>query len=130
MQGQTNRTIRAERRARASRSEPTDAERRLWQYLRNRQVHGCKFRRQHPYRDFILDFVCLVQKLVIELDGGQHVEHARYDAYRTSVLERDGFRMLRFWNDDVLRSIEDVMDMVYRTIEARRRPPSPPQPSP
>lgn len=130
MQGQTNRIIRTERRARVLRREPTDVERAVWQYLRNRQVHGCKFRRQHPYRDFILDFVCLEPKLVIELDGGQHATSANYDSYRTLKLEGDGFEVLRFWNNEVIENIEGVMDVVYRLIAPRLSPPSPPQPSP
>ena len=76
----------------------TDAERLLWQAFRNKQINGVKFRRQHPFDDFILDFVCLEKKLVIEVDGGQHSDCQVLDRTRTEKLEKAGFHGLRFWN--------------------------------
>ncbi len=82
--------------ARNLRQLATDAEHRLWQRLRNRQVCGAKFRRQHPVPPYIVDFVCLEKKLVIEADGGQHIEQQTYDEKRTAFLQAQGFRVLRF----------------------------------
>ncbi len=98
MRGQTSRFILNHRVQQMLRSHPTDAERRLWQRLRSGQVAGYKFRRQHPYENFVLDFVCLEKKLVVEVDGGQHLDSTK-DVGRDRLLERAGFRVLRFWND-------------------------------
>jgi very-short-patch-repair endonuclease len=104
----------------------TDAERRLWQGLRGRQMDGYKFRRQHPYYDFILDFVCLEQKLVIEVDGGQH-SGSISDKQRDGFLEKGGFRVLRFWNNDVLNQTNNVLEAIYRSLTHSHHPhPSPP----
>ena len=70
----------------------------LWKVLRKQQVRGYKFRRQHPYGNYVLDFVCLEARLVIEVDGGQHQEQEEYDIKRTRWLQQHGFRILRFWN--------------------------------
>lgn len=101
-------------RARELRGDQTDAERALWRRIRGRQVAGAKFRRQQPLGPFITDFCCLEARLVIELDGGQHAEQARADGARTTFLEREGYRVLRFWNNDVMGN----MDSVLQTIEA------------
>jgi very-short-patch-repair endonuclease len=101
MDGQTNRKIIDNKLQRKLRNAPTDAEHRLWQYLRNRQLEGCKFRRQHPFGNYILDLACLERKVVIELDGGQHADNTQYDNARTGCLERCGYRVLRFWNNEV-----------------------------
>lgn len=85
MQGQTNRRILEPKLQCRLRNDMTDAERKLWQHLHGRQLDGCKFRRQHPYHDFVLDFVCLDRKLVIEVDGGQHVG-SQSDAARDRFL--------------------------------------------
>ncbi len=77
MDGQTNRKIIGNKLQWKLRNAPTDAEHRLWQYLRNRQLEGCKFRRQHPFGDYILEFACLHRKVVIELDGGQHADNVQ-----------------------------------------------------
>ena len=74
MRGQTNKRIIKHKLQRNMRNLPTDAEHRLWQYLRNRQLAGCKFRRQHPFGDYILDFACLERGIALELDGGQHAD--------------------------------------------------------
>ncbi|WP_332311006.1 endonuclease domain-containing protein [Stenotrophomonas sp. SY1] len=104
------------RRARRLRNNPTDAEARLWQFLRRRQLAGYRFRRQVPLAGYIVDFVCLERSLVIELDGGQHLEHARYDQQRSQVLEASGYRVLRYWNDAVLKQTSDVLEDVLRVL--------------
>jgi very-short-patch-repair endonuclease len=97
-------------RAKQLRKHMTDAERALWRHLRSRQLSGHKFRRQQPIGQYVVDFVCLEKRLVIELDGGQHAEtdQASYDDERTAWLEQNGYRVLRFWNHEVLRSIETI----------------------
>src|SRR3546814_8849364 len=79
MEGQGNTRIRKEQRQRKLRRNPTDTERELWQSPRGKQLDGAKFRRQHPFGDYILDFACIERKLVVELDGGQHAESTKYD---------------------------------------------------
>ena len=105
----------------------TDAERKLWSVLRNRQVEGLKFRRQHPFGDYILDFVCLEEKIVVEVDGGQHQERTREDNIRTGALENAGFCVLRFWNHEVLLQHDAVVEKI---CQARGDAPSSPRPSP
>jgi very-short-patch-repair endonuclease len=78
---------------------------------------GCKFRRQYPLAGYIVDFVCLPVHLIVELDGGQHLDALKYDAVRTSVLEGRGYRVLRFWNDDVLLRTDDVVAEIFRVLE-------------
>jgi len=127
MEGQTNKQILGPKLQRRLRNEPTDAEHRLWQRLRGRQLEGCKFRRQHPYGDFILDFVCLARRVVVELDGGQHDHQAEYDASRTRVLEASGFVVLRFWNNEIFQELEGVLESIKQCLELRVHP-SPPNP--
>jgi len=90
----------------------TDAERALWKDIRRRQRLGFQFRRQYPIGPFIVDFVCLEKKLVIEVDGGQHNAQKQYDEARTSWLESRGFRVLRFWNNEVMREKEGVIQII------------------
>ena len=130
MKGQTNPSILEPGLQRRLRNAPTDAERLLWQRLRARQMDGCKFRRQHPFGDFILDFACLDRKLVIELDGSQHAERVEADAARTAFLEQAGFRVLRFWNNQVFEEMEGVLEVIWQALRVRGGTPSPPQPSP
>lgn len=106
----------------------SEAERRLWQHLRRRQMGGYKFRHQHPYGHHVLDFVCLEAKLVIEVDGGQHAEQMDYDQRRTLWLEQRGFRVLRFWNHEVLTEIEAVKAIIWQALHLGAQPPSPPSP--
>lgn len=106
------------------RAEQSDAEARVWTRLRNRQL-GMKFRRQHRAEGFILDFACVERMLAVELDGGQHVERADHDAHRTRVLERAGWRVLRFWNDDALSRTDAVMDAIWHALHD-----TPPHPNP
>ncbi|AKI02396.1 hypothetical protein IMCC20628_03713 [Hoeflea sp. IMCC20628] len=93
--------------ARDMRRAPTEAEQRLWGALRNRRLDKLKFRRQVPIGSYIADFVCMEAKLIVELDGSQHAESAR-DVTRDSKLEEYGFRVLRFWNDDVMRDLDST----------------------
>jgi len=104
------------KRARTLRSHLTDAEQALWRHLRMRQLGGCKFRRQRPIGPFIVDFVCLEKKLIVEVDGGQHTEQHRYDTSRDRWLNTQGYDVLRFWNDDVLTRIDDVKEAIYRAL--------------
>ena len=92
----------------------TDAELKVWQILRQRQIGNHKFRRQHPIGRFIVDFVCLSAKLVIEIDGGQHDLVSTPERERTQFLENQGYRILRFWNNEVFDNLEGI----YLVIEA------------
>lgn len=129
MQGQTNKTIYQNNLQRRLRRTMTDAERKLWSVLRGRQLEGLKFRRQHPYEDYILDFVCLEKKIVVEVDGGQHQELVTEDGVRTKMLERAGFRVLRFWNHEVLQELAAVAGQILQAA-SRKEDPSSPLPSP
>lgn len=105
--------------ARSMRKEPTEAENKLWQELRDRRLDKMKFRRQVPIGNYIVDFLCLEAKLIVELDGSQHADSI-YDENRDAILKGLGFRMLRFWNDDVMRDL----DSVCATIIAHARDPA------
>jgi very-short-patch-repair endonuclease len=107
------------KRARQLRRASTDAERHLWRHLRLKNLAGCKFRRQYPVAGYIVDFVCISAKLVVELDGGQHLDAGEYDAKRTRTLEIHGFRVLRFWNDEVLLHTTDVLEVILKHLAAR-----------
>ncbi len=113
--------------ARRLRSNQTDAETRLWYLLRSRRFRAHKFRRQHPLGRFIVDFVCISQQLVIEVDGGQHQDQAAADRARDSLLRANGFQVLRFWNNDVLRHTQAVLEEIAKCLDA---PPLTPGPSP
>ena len=111
--------------ARKLRNNPTDAEKVLWKHLRLRQVEGHKFRRQQPLGPYIVDFVCLDRKLIVEVDGGQHLEQSASDAKRTAWLEGRGFRLLRYWNDQVLKEPEAVTEAIWNAMN----PPAQPSPT-
>jgi very-short-patch-repair endonuclease len=106
-------------RARVLRGQPTDAERRLWFFLRRRYVRGARFRRQVPIGPFIADFACLARRVVIELDGSQHAKDQAFDERRTQYLERQGFRVLRFWDNDVLLRTQSVLHRIWEELEVR-----------
>ena len=95
-----------------------DAEDHLWQALRNRQLNGYKFRFQHSLGPFVVDFACLGAKLIVEVHGGQHSD--QNDAPRTALLEASGFRVLRFWNYDVLTNREGVLALIQAALTQRR----------
>ncbi|HLE24519.1 MAG TPA: endonuclease domain-containing protein [Thermodesulfobacteriota bacterium] len=101
---------------RDSRKNPTEAERKLWQHFRLRQLGGYKFRMQQPLGPYIVDFVCLEKKLILEVDGGQHSEQLSYDTERSTWLEAQGFRVLRFWNNEVLKEIEVVKQVITEAL--------------
>ena len=115
-------------RARLMRSDPAPAEAKLWRCLRDRQMSGYKFRRQRPMSPYIADFCCVALRLVIELDGDSHADTAEYDARRTARLERGGYRVIRFVNDDVNRHLDAVLDEVLRECERLGPAPSPGMP--
>lgn len=89
----------------------TDAERKLWSHIRDRQLLGCKFVRQLPVGPFIADFACREADLIIELDGGQHADNAS-DEQRTQVLAQHGYAVIRFWNGDILTNIDGVLEAI------------------
>jgi very-short-patch-repair endonuclease len=105
--------------ARELRGSHTDAENLLWMLLRDRRFCGLKFRRQHPIGGYILDFYCHEYKLAVELDGGGHAEEEQvtYDNERTKELEGAGIKVLRFWNDDVLRNTEVVLEALHGALD-------------
>ncbi|MFC3650473.1 endonuclease domain-containing protein [Dyella humi] len=113
------------RRARDLRGNMTDAERLLWCHLRNRLFSGRKFRTQHEIDRYIVDFVCAEAKLIVELDGGQHAEQMEQDAERTRRLETLGYRVLRFWNDDVLTNTDAVLEAILEVLARFAPHPSP-----
>jgi len=108
------------------RKNPTDAEKRLWSCLRRRQIAGIRFRRQVSIDPYVVDFASHEAKLVIEVDGGQHDHGSAKERARTHRIEEDGFRVVRFWNSEVLGNIEGVV----LSIEAELSADPPPQPSP
>ena len=112
----TRRPPAATRRAKSLRGNQTDAEWRLWQALRRRRFAGYKFRRQHPLGNYIVDFVCYEKKLIVEADGGQHAEQTQYDSDRTRWLESQGFKVLRFWNNEILANTESVLEVIHKEI--------------
>jgi len=122
MKGQSNPNIVGAKLQRRLRSNPTDAERALWRHLRGAQLDGCKFRRQHPYGNYILDLVCLERQLVIELDGSQHLDHSTYDAQRDSDLQQAGFRVLRFWDNQALQETDSVLEAIWRALHEHPHP--------
>jgi len=110
--------------ARRLRSDPTEAEKRLWGHLRSRQL-SARFTRQYPIGGFIADFACRRLGLVIELDGGQHAGNPA-ENIRTQTIEAHGYRVIRFWNHDVLENIEGVIEAIAREIALARNQAPPP----
>ena len=100
-------------RARLMRSEPTPAEALLWKRLRKRQLNGLKFRRQHIIHAYIVDFYCPATRLVIEIDGAVHDGQKEYDQEREDSLEMAGYQVIRFWNAEVEKNLESVLERIY-----------------
>lgn len=109
-------------RAKKLRQNMSEAETRLWHHLRAGRLNGYKFRRQQPMGNYIVDFVCVTPKLIIEADGGQHAEQAEYDQARSLYLNGLGFTVLRFWNDEILRQTDDVLAEILRVLQELERP--------
>lgn len=109
---------RLRRLAKSMRSGQTDAEAVLWNTLRGRRLHDLKFRRQVPPHGYIVDFLCVEHRLIVEVDGSQNGD-CRYDIRRDDVLRSNGYHVLRFWNDDVLRSLDDVCSHIIAVVEGR-----------
>ncbi len=105
----------ASERARELRRDATDAERRLWAALRDRRLRGHRFRRQHPIGDYIVDFACTRHRIIVEADGGQHAGNDA-DKRRTAWLESEGWRVLRFWNNDILANTEVVVQTILEKL--------------
>ena len=115
--GDEGRQLLMKERARSLRHKSTDAEILLWQHLRERRLLNCKFRRQVPIGKYIVDFLCEDPPIIIELDGGQHMEQEDYDQARTDWLNANGFHVLRFWNSDVMNNIEGVLESLFSTLQ-------------
>jgi very-short-patch-repair endonuclease len=104
----------------------TDAELRLWMRLRGEQIPGFRFRRQVPMGPYVVDFACLKAHIVVEVDGGQHAQALEHDQRRTAWLESQGFRVLRFWDNDVLLETDEVVESIYQGLKQKPSPrPSP-----
>lgn len=106
--------------ARQLRQRMTDAEQLLWHHLRNRRLDGHKFRRQHPIGPYIVDFVHLQARLIIEADGGQHLASQR-DPQRDAWLQAQGYRVLRFWNHDILQQTDTVLAAIWQALPDQTR---------
>jgi len=115
--------------ARKLRNNANEIEALLWSRLRRSQLGGLKFSRQIPIAGFVADFVCRSACLVIELDGSQHAEAITYDARRTQAIEAEGYRVIRFWNSDVLTNMDGVLEIILNAASGGERAPTP-QPPP
>jgi len=115
-------------RARTLRKNMTEAERKLWGRLRGQQL-GIRFRRQAVLGRYIVDFLCLDPKIIIEVDGSQHAEDIHYDERRTKWLESLGYRVLRYWNNEVLQELDAVLDAIWKACFKFPHPASPPSPA-
>ncbi|MEO8384349.1 MAG: endonuclease domain-containing protein [Betaproteobacteria bacterium] len=111
-------------RARKLRRNSTDVERKLWHRIRDKQIEEFRFRRQRPIGKYIVDFICLEAKLIVELDGGQHAEDVAYDQKRTAFLESLGYRVLRFWNNDVIENMDGVLQRLHENLLRTRANPT------
>ena len=111
--------------ARKLRKHPTDAENLLWKHLRAKRLNGYKFRRQHVIEPYIVDFFCMETGLIVEVDGGQHDEKREYDNERTAFLESRGYRVIRFWNNEILDDIDIVLERIMKILDDPSPQPSP-----
>ncbi|MBV8063298.1 MAG: endonuclease domain-containing protein [Nevskia sp.] len=108
--------------AKALRRQSTDAERKLWSRLRNRQIEDAKFRRQQPIGPYVVDFACMEHHLIVELDGGHHLEQLAEDEARTAFLKKEGYRVLRFWDNEVLAQTEGVLVAILEALAQAATP--------
>jgi len=104
-------------RSRDLRKNLTDAEQKLWQKLRKQQINDHKFRRQFVLGNYIVDFICLDKRLIVEVDGGQHMDNVDYDLQRDEWLKSQNFKVLRFWNNQVLNEIDSVLEVIVKNLE-------------
>ena len=111
--------------AKALRSNMTDAERKLWYHLRAHRFMGRKFKRQKPLGNYVVDFVCMEEQLIIELDGGQHADAVEYDRQRDTWLRSQGYTVLRFWNNEMLSEPESVLERIRVALSVECPLPSP-----
>ena len=102
--------------ARELRKALTPAEAKLWAYLRAGKLSGVKFRRQHAIGNYVPDFCAIKHRLIIELDGSQHLQQEDYDAERTAFFKTKGFRVLRFWNNDVMNDLDAVLNVIWSAL--------------
>ena len=109
-------SLKLRNRARNLRRQQTDVETKLWCRLRDRQLCEAKFRRQHPNGPYIVDFYCPDRGLVVELDGGQHAEQTSADQARTRFLEAEGYRVVRFWDHEVLNHMDAILEDIVRLL--------------
>ena len=122
--------VRGTNRARDLRKAHTDAEAKLWWHLRDRRLGGYKFRRQHPFGNYVVDFVCIEQTVIVELDGGHQLDQVEYDARRTRYLNSIGFTVMRYWDDDALMRTERVLEDILMRTQARKYTSPHPDPLP
>jgi very-short-patch-repair endonuclease len=114
--------------ARKLRRNQTDAERRLWSRLRDRRLAGAKFRQQVPVAGYIADFLCEDAKLIVEVDGGQHTDEK--DSARTVMMEAGGYRLVRFWNNDILTNLDGVLQQIVEMLQISGQQVAAPSPHP
>ncbi len=127
--GPRHRLDRPTERARDLRNDATNAEQTLWRQLKGSRLQDLKFSRQMPIAGYFADFVCRSHKLIVELDGSQHVEAATYDVKRTQALEAAGYRVIRFWNNDLTSNMPGVLETILSAASGTERVPTP-QPPP
>ena len=109
--------------ARMLRKNMTDVEKLLWKHLRQKQLNGFKFRKQSPIGPYVADFVSFDRKLIIELDGGQHASQNTYDSKRDKWFQSQGFKTLRFWNNEVLQNLEGIKTVILKSLSPHLVPP-------
>ncbi len=111
--------------AKTLRKQATDTEHLLWLYLRAKRFAGLKFRRQEPIGKYIVDFVCYTKRIIIECDGSQHLSNVEKDLIRDQWFEAQGYRILRFWDNEILKNIDVVLEKIYQVYESITLPPNP-----
>ena len=114
--------------ARRLRQNMTEAEKNLWHQIRANKLHGLSFRRQHPIGRYIADFACIPAMLVVEVDGGQHNESQR-DAVRDAYMKQQGWRVLRFWNNQINENLSGILEAIVETAHSNHPLPNPPPPA-